>query len=91
MQTVLQIVTYCCNCQCAAELFIFARTIHIHNIQEKTWLSFEPIRKVKLRSYNLNVMDNIYDDVVPRMEGPDLGQDHEGSLQQPDQPPLVLQ
>ena len=36
-------------------------------------------------------MDNNYDDVVPRLEGPDLGQDHEGSLQQPDQPPLVLQ
>ena len=33
MQTVFQIVTYCCNCQCAAELsylpklFIFARTV----------------------------------------------------------------
>ena len=39
----------------------------------------------------LNVMTNIHDDVVPRLEGPDLGQDHEGSLQQPDQPPLVLQ
>ena len=36
-------------------------------------------------------MDNIQDDVVPKLEGPDLGQDHEGSLQQPDQPPLVLQ
>ena len=41
-QTVLQIVTYCCNCQCMAELFIFARTVHIHNIQEKTWLSLSP-------------------------------------------------
>ena len=30
-------------------------------------------------------MDNIHDDVVPRLEGPDLDQDHEGSLQQPDQ------
>ena len=29
MQTVLQIVTYCCNCQCTAELTIFARTVHI--------------------------------------------------------------
>ena len=36
-------------------------------------------------------MDNIYDDVVTILEGPDLGQDHEGSLQQPHQPPLVLQ
>ena len=36
-------------------------------------------------------MDNIQDDVVPKLEGPDLGHDHEGSLLQPDQPPLVLQ
>ena len=37
------------------------------------------------------VMDNIYDDVVSSLERPDLGQDHEGSLHQPDQLHLVLQ
>ena len=36
-------------------------------------------------------MDNIHDDVERGLEGPDLGQDHEGALHQPDQPPLVLQ
>ena len=36
-------------------------------------------------------MDNIHDDVELGLEGPDLGQDHEGALHQPDQPPLVLQ
>ena len=36
-------------------------------------------------------MDNIYDDVVSSLERPDLGQDHEGSLHQPDQLHLVLQ
>ena len=39
----------------------------------------------------MEVLDKNYDNVVPRLEGPDLGQDHEGSLQQPDLPPLVLQ
>jgi len=37
------------------------------------------------------VIDNIYDDVVSRLERPDLGQDHEGSLHEPDQLHLVLQ
>ena len=36
-------------------------------------------------------MDNIHDDVELTLEGPELGQDHEGALHQPDQPPLVLQ
>ena len=36
-------------------------------------------------------MDNIYDDVVSHLEGPDLGQDHEGSLHEPYQLHLVLQ
>ena len=31
----------------------------------------------------LSAFDNIYDDVVLRLEVPDLVQDHEGSLQQP--------
>ena len=31
----------------------------------------------------LSALDNIYDDVVLRLEVPDLVQDHEGSLQQP--------
>ena len=39
----------------------------------------------------LSAFDNIYDDVVLRLEVPDLVQDHEGSLQQPDYPPLVLE
>ena len=36
-------------------------------------------------------MGNIHDDVELSLEGPDLGQDHKGSLYQLDQPPLVLQ
>ena len=36
-------------------------------------------------------MDNIHDDVELVLEGPELGQDHEGAFHQPDQPPLVLQ
>ena len=36
-------------------------------------------------------MDNIYDDVVSRLERPDLGQDHEGSLHEPDKLHLDLQ
>ena len=37
------------------------------------------------------VMDNIYDDVVSSLERPDLGQDHEGSLHEPDKLHLDLQ
>ena len=60
-----------------------------HRHKQVSLPSLEPIRKVKLRIYNLKVMDNIYDEVVPRLEGPDLGQDHEGSLQQPPLCPAI--
>ena len=55
------------------------------------WLSLSPIWLRYCQLILHCVMDNIYDDVVSRLERPDLGQDHEGSLHEPDKLHLDLQ